>query len=215
MIPMRSVTYGDQRHTVQSIPSGETDKEFRTSNREFVVIDGHHRIAAARQHARISSKRPSILAMLVDIASPGLFVVPQHRVLGGSAFPIDGLDDTVSTSPYSRGDAVPRGAVAIVGRDVSVLVSRTDVGTGAPEDRISSVMLSEHILDRLGLWVQGFTTSEADAYTELDSGARAIAIMSDLDISDIVGTASKGLVLPEKTTCFSPKVAVGLVGVMA
>jgi uncharacterized protein (DUF1015 family) len=37
--------------------------------------------------------------------------------------------------------------------------------------------------------------------------------MGDLAMSDIVATASAGIVLPEKTTCFNPKVAVGLVGV--
>jgi uncharacterized protein (DUF1015 family) len=77
------------------------------------------------------------------------------------------------------------------------------------------VTLTDHLIEPLDLWVQGFATREADAYAELDSGACAVAIMGDLLMADIVATASAGIVLPEKTTCFSPKVAVGLVGVTA
>lgn len=214
-IPMRSVVYGDEIHSVGAMCSDATFDSQQGIDRTFVVIDGHHRIAAAQNHSRINGIHPSILAMVVDIESPGLVVVPQHRVLGGSPIDLERLGADLIALPYARGDAVPSGAVAIVGGDISVLLTRTRTGAPSPEHRISSVTLSEELVEPLGLWVQGFATREVDAYAELDRGALAVAIMGDLDISDIVATASKGLVLPEKTTCFSPKVAVGLVGVTA
>jgi len=210
---MRSVGYGDERHTVSSIPA-EFDHGLGAES-EFIVIDGHHRIAAARQHAQINGIEPSILALVVDVASPGLFVVPQHRVLGGRAVDLAMLRDDVAAEPYERGEPVPPGSVAVVGRGVSALLTVRRTATGDPTDRISSVTLTEHLLEPLDVWIQGFATREADAYAELESGACAVAIMGDLAMADIVATASAGIVLPEKTTCFNPKVAVGLVGVTA
>ncbi len=210
---MRTVMYSDERHSVAAIPPDHDHQLSETT--EFVVIDGHHRIAAVRQHAGLNGLSPSILAMVVDIDSPGLFVVPQHRVLGGHGVNIDAVPDGVSVTPYRRGDPVSGGAVAIVGSGVSALVTIDDVRAADPSSRIGSVTLDKHLLEPLDLWVQGFATREVDAYAELDSGACAVAIMGELSMADIVATASAGIVLPEKTTCFSPKVAVGLVGVTA
>lgn len=208
---MRSVAYGDEVHTVAAM-SPRCEHGFDAST-EFVVIDGHHRIAAARQHAQINGIAPSILAFVIDVESPGLLVVPQHRVLGGHDVDLGALSDDAVVSTYERGGRVPPGSVAIVGTGVSVLVSIPPTGGSEPLDRISSVSLARRLLEPLDLWVQGFATREVDAYAELESGACAVAIMGDLDMADVVATASAGIVLPEKTTCFDPKVAVGLVGV--
>jgi hypothetical protein len=102
-----------------------------------------------------------------------------------------------------------------VGEGVSVLLSVLNPRQDDLQARISSATLTNHLIDPLSLWVQGFATREVDAYAELDSGACAVAIMGDLAMSDIVATASAGIVLPEKTTCFNPKVAVGLVGMVS
>jgi len=210
---MRSVTYGSDTHTVAAVPpehSHGLDEET-----EFVVIDGHHRIAAARQHASLNAIGPSILAFVVDVESPGLFVVPQHRVLGGRVPDLNALPDHVAVAPYEPGQPVSPGSVAIVGAGVSAVMSVPGTREADPLSRISSVTLTDHLVEPLDLWIQGFATKEADAYAELESGACAVAIMGDLLMADIVATASAGIVLPEKTTCFNPKVAVGLVGVTA
>jgi hypothetical protein len=208
---MRSVMYGDEVHTVAALSPGH-DHGFDRDT-EFVVIDGHHRIAAARQHAQLNEISPSILAFVVDVESPGLFVVPQHRVLGGHDVDLARLPDSIVVSAYEKGEGVTPGSVAIVGTGVSGLVSLPGTASEEPLNRISSVTLAGHLLEPLDLWVQGFATKELDAYAEVANGACAVAIMGDLAMADIVATASGGVVLPEKTTCFSPKVAVGLVGV--
>jgi uncharacterized protein (DUF1015 family) len=208
---MRSALYGDEVHTVAAA-SPDHDHGL-SAGTDFVVIDGHHRIDAARQHARHNGMDPSILAFVVDVASSGLFVVPQHRVLGGRVVDLDAIPDHVSAAPYRRGDTVPPGSVALVGEAVSVLLWVSKPRQEDLQSSISSVTLADHLIEPLSLWVQGFATREADAYAELDSGACAVAIMGDLAMHDIVATASAGIVLPEKTTCFNPKVAVGLVGV--
>jgi hypothetical protein len=210
---MRSVMYGDECHTVAAIqPHFDHGLDPET---KFVVIDGHHRIAAARQHARLNAIAPSILALVVDVDSPGLFVVPQHRVLGGNRVDLDMVPDHVRVAPYEPGETVSPGSVAIVGPGVSAVLSISGTPPDDARSRISSVTLTDHLVEPLDLWIQGFATRETDAYAELDSGACAVAIMGDLSMADVVSTATAGIVLPEKTTCFNPKVAVGLVGVTA
>ena len=213
VMEMRSVMYGDECHRVSAI-SHRYDHGMDPET-PFVVIDGHHRIAAARQHAQLNAISPSILALVVDVNSPGLFVVPQHRVLGGHRVDLDVVPDHVRVAPYEPGETVSPGSVAIVGPGVSAVLSIPRTPPDDPRSRISSVTLTDHLVEPLDLWIQGFATRETDAYAELDSGACAVAIMGDLSMADVVATATAGIVLPEKTTCFSPKVAVGLVGVIA
>ncbi len=206
---VRSVRYGDETHQIIDV----ADVSGRFVSTEYVILDGHHRIAATLQHCEITGERPWILAMVVDTSAPGLFVEPQHRVLGGPPLEITRLAVPEDIGAYDRGQPVPPGSVAIVSQDVSVLVSPPGVRRRGALGRISSVTLEEDLLPLLDLWVEGYATREVDAYSELAAGASAVAIMGDLTITDVVDTAVDGFVLPEKTTCFNPKVAVGLVGV--
>ncbi len=207
---LRSVRYDEEVHTIRSVPSLED----RVGTEGFVVLDGHHRIAAARQHIEGTETTPSILAMVVDHRSPGLFLEPQHRVLAGRRAWFDDLPSSAVVRPYRRGERVSPGAVAIVSGDSSVVITLDVDDRSDVEDRISSLTLEGSLLGPLGMWVEGYATREADAYAELEAGARAVAIMGDLAIDDIVETARRGVILPEKTTCFNPKVAVGLVGAL-
>ncbi len=207
-VVLRQVRYDEEVHTIRSIPT-LPDSVLAA---DFVVLDGHHRIAAAKQHSERTEATPSILAMVVEDQSPGLFVEPQHRVLAGHEMSLDALPVEAVVMPYRRGDPVSPGAVAIVSDDSCVVIT---LDRGVENDvrrRISSLTLEYDILGPLGMWVEGYATREADAYAELSAGARAVAIMGDIAIEDVVSIARRGVVMPEKTTCFNPKVAVGLVG---
>ncbi len=208
-VVLRNVDYDDEVHEIVDVPNVSN----RIDSSEYVILDGHHRIAATRQHCQITGERPWILAMVVDTSAPGLFVEPQHRVLGGPPFEIEKLAASQDVAAYDRGQPVPPGSVAIVSRSVSVLVTPTGSKRRGALGRISSLTLEDDLLPVLDLWVEGYATREVDAYSELDAGARAVAIMGDLTMTDVVDTAVDGIVLPEKTTCFNPKVAVGLIGV--
>ncbi len=207
--PLRRVHYGAEIHQVDAF---ETPPDLGDGT-GYVVLDGHHRIAATRHHATVTGEPPAILAMVVDVATRGLFVEPQHRVLGGPRLDPEVLRDVGALSSYRRGERVPPGAVAIVTRDESVLVTPPESRRSGALARISSLTLQEDVLPLLDHWVEGYATREIDAYRELDAGAAGVAIMGDLTITDVVEAARDGVVLPEKTTCFNPKVAVGLVGV--
>jgi len=211
--PLRSVRYGEELHGIAAVKTSDTWVADASGEPGYVVLDGHHRIAAALQHSELTGERPWILAMVVDVSTSGLFVEPQHRVLGGESFELDTLRRVADIAPYERGQRVPPGAVAIVSRTASVLAVTSTSSRSGALSRISSLSLHEDILPVLGQWVEGYATRESDAYSELDAGACAVAIMGDLELSDVVDTARSGVVLPEKTTCFNPKVAVGLVGV--
>ncbi|GMQ94462.1 MAG: hypothetical protein BMS9Abin12_1954 [Acidimicrobiia bacterium] len=211
---LREVSYGDENHVVALLSPDVVDVADVIGENGFVVLDGHHRIAATRQHAEHAGTAPLVLAMVVDHRSPGLFVEPQHRVLAGKIASVDSLRGIAEVASYRRGEPVVSGSVAIVGRDVSVVLTIAADGWAESEQRISSLTLERELLGRLEMWVEGYATCEVDGYAELDAGAGAVAIMGELAIADIVDTARRGVVLPEKTTCFTPKVAVGLVGAL-
>lgn len=211
---LRKVSYDDESHVVSSLSPDVVDVGNVIGRDGFIILDGHHRIAATRQHAEHAGTTALVLAMVVDHRSPGLFVGPQHRVLAGQVAPFDNLRGIAEVAPYRRGEPVVPGSVAIVGRDVSVVFTIGADGRAESEQRISALTLERELLGRLDMRVEGYATREVDAYAELDAGAGAVAIMGDLAIADIVDTARRGVVLPEKTTCFNPKVAVGLVGAL-
>ncbi|NHZ71052.1 MAG: DUF1015 family protein [Proteobacteria bacterium] len=207
----RQVRYDDEVHTLSVIAPDQSVIPPAVLRGDLVILDGHHRIAAAIQHADLTSTSPSILAMVVDAASPGLFVEPQHRVLSGPPIDLTALPETATVGVFERGDVVPPGAVAIVSDTVSVVIN-VPGDRSLEEARISALTLERQLLDLLLQRVEGYATRESDAFEQLDSGANAVAIMGDLRIADVMTTARRGVVLPEKTTCFNPKVAVGLVG---
>jgi len=208
---VRSARYVDEIHSVSTIAPNQPGQALSPSGDVYVTLDGHHRIAAVMRHASHRGSKASILAMVVDSGSPGLFVEPQHRVLSGPPITSQAIPSDASVLPYRRGDPVSPGSVAIVSADLSVVVSVPDAPT-PQERRISALTLDRHLLDPLSQRVEGYATRESDAYDQLEAGANAVAIMGDLRIVDVSATAKSGIVLPEKTTCFNPKVAVGLVG---
>jgi len=208
---VRSVGYGDEVHSVSTVSRGQPGEPISPVADVYVTLDGHHRIAAVLRHASSRGTRASILAMVVDSGSSGLFVEPQHRVLSGPPIATDAISSNASVRPYRRNDPVPPGSVAIVSAEVSVVVSVPE-SRSPQEGRISALTLARYLLSPLSQRVEGYATRERDAYAQLDAGANAVAIMGDIRLSDVSATAQRGIVLPEKTTCFDPKVAVGLVG---
>ncbi len=208
---IRSARYGDEDHSVSTIAQDKPWHPLAPTEGVYVTLDGHHRIAAVTRYASHRKSKASILAMVVDSGSPGLFVEPQHRVLSGPVIRTAALPSNASVIPYRRSDPVPPGSVAIVSTDLSIVVSMPDAPT-PQEGRISALTLDRFLLEPLSQRVEGYATRESDAYGQLDAGANAVAIMGDLRIADVSATARSGIVLPEKTTCFNPKVAVGLVG---
>jgi len=208
---IRSARYGDELHSVSTIAQDQLVQPLAPSEGAYVTLDGHHRIAAVMRHASHRESKASILAMVVDSGSPGLFVEPQHRVLSGPPIRTAAVPSNASVMPYHRSDPVSPGSVAIVSADLSVVISMPDAST-PQEGRISALTLDRYLLSPLSQRVEGYATRERDAYDQLEAGANAVAIMGDLRIADVSATARSGIVLPEKTTCFNPKVAVGLVG---
>ena len=70
---------------------------------DVFIADGHHRYITARNYAQDHADEPAaqhVLVMLVAVESPGMIVLPTHRVFGGlSNAPLDQLmqsaaDDT-------------------------------------------------------------------------------------------------------------------------
>jgi len=205
---LRSVQYEGETHRVVAIDPGGIERSFPPEANSLVIADGHHRVKAIVEHAESSNQRPFALVMIVDSVDSAPVVHPQHRVLAGAVPQRPESDRDIDICPYVFGDPVPRGAVGIV--------TNSDAWLAVPRfpSLVSAAVLESHVAPTLALSIAGVATREEDAVRELERGAAAAAIMGPMSIDQIVDEAEAGRILPHKATCFSPKLAVGLVGVL-
>lgn len=205
---LRVVTYGDETHSIYALKPEDVQWPGESHDRKFVIADGHHRVQAILQHADNSGNAPLGLMIAVDTRTQGMTVEPQHRVLAGLIPKRPATSDHFDVLPFSLADGVPRGAVGIITKFDAWLMSPTfDAG-------ISAAVLTEYVAPLLGLAVSGVATRERDAVAEMAKGAAAAAIMGPITTDVVITEARGGRLLPHKATCFSPKVAVGLVGAL-
>lgn len=208
----RSAVLGDELHRVELFPAGARAAGGPTSG---VILDGHHRVEALRAFADATGASGGILTMVVEAANGGLFVEPQHRLLEGTSEAIDQLlalgteADDLPDTPTNEGD------VLIVTPERRVLLQpMPEAPKSSPARNIGAITLDDALRRTPDVWVAGYATRASDARDELGRGAPAVAIMGPLGVADVVALARAGVALPAKTTCFNPKVAVGLVGTL-
>lgn len=206
--PLRTVDYDGETHRIQALKPEDVHWPDVGRPQPFVIADGHHRVQAIIQHARDTGDRPLGLVMVVETLSPGLRVEPQHRVLAGEVPQRPVTTERFSVLPFSPTDSVPSGAVGIV--------TAQDAWLMAPRFKahISAVVLEEHVAPSLDLTIAGVATRQRDAVAEVSHGAAAAAIMGPITKDTVVAEARRGRLLPHKASCFSPKLAVGLVGAL-
>jgi uncharacterized protein (DUF1015 family) len=181
-------------------------------NLPVLIADGHHRYETALAYADevgAGSDDPArfTLALLTDLADPGLVVLPTHRVMktgiavtGGE--PTGSLEETL---------AALRGRVAAGtyrDRRFQVLPLEGDAAV---------VELHEQVIDNLpgkrdaeGLLL--YTRDAEEAVRWVDEGAGVAAFFLDApDLRQVLRLAREGKTLPQKTTYFHPKPPSGMV----
>jgi uncharacterized protein (DUF1015 family) len=177
-----------------------------------LIADGHHRYETALAHADEVGAGPDdparfTLALLTDIADPGLEVLPTHRVMrsgiavtGGE--PKGSLDETLASI---------RGRVAAGeyrGHSFQVLPL---------EGEMAVLELHRQVIDNL-LGKRGaegellYTRDPEEAVRWVDEGEGAAAFFLDApDLGQVLRLAREGKTLPQKTTYFHPKPPSGMV----
>ena len=181
------------------------------AGRQVLIADGHHRYETALAYADevgADAEDPArfTLALLTDIADPGLSVLPTHRVMksgvavtGGE--PAGSLEETLGRI---------RGRVAAGeyhGHGFQVLPL---------EGEVSVVELHEQVIDNLlgrrsAEEVLLYTRDARQAVAWVDEGVGTAAFFLDApDLGEVLRLAREGKTLPQKATYFHPKPPSGM-----
>ena len=173
-------------------------------DRQLLIADGHHRyettVAYAAEDTRPGSNR--LLVVLVSTSDPGLEIFPTHRLFAdrpdidphGIASPsLEAALAELEAEPFDRSVAVfYRGGVA-------------RVVTGEPGE------LDVELVDRFGHDGIAYTADVDDAVARVERGAVDCAfLLRPTRIEDVFERARRGVVMPQKTTYFFPKLLSGL-----
>ena len=236
---------GDQ-HSVWSISGADRFRElagvFRASR--LYIADGHHRYETAlnfrnKQRLEHPEAPPDaafnyVLMLLVDVADPGLAILPTHRLLHD----FERFDPALVTRLASRHRATPRPNRAALLAAMQEPTSGHRIGVALPDgtrftldiegsdatdpvSRLDVSVLHDEILRReLGLEPAELESERYLSYSRnvgavldrVEAGAaQAAFLLRPPAVSDVVEVARAGQVMPQKSTYFFPKPASGIV----
>jgi uncharacterized protein (DUF1015 family) len=180
--------------------------------RQILIADGHHRYETALAYADEAGAGPDdparfTLALLTDIADPGLVVLPTHRVMKA------GVAVTGGEAKESLGDTLAsiRGRVAAgayrEGR-FQVLPLEGEVPVVELHDQVVDNLLGRRSLEENLL----YTRDAEEAVRWVDEGVGVAAFFLDTpDLQQVLRLAREGKTMPQKATYFHPKPPSGMV----
>lgn len=203
---------------------------------DLLIADGHHRFESLLAQAEGSPEPPTFMAFLSSCEDPGNRLTAIHRVVDSPGFNRDNFvarcarffevrsfydEESVHTAfRAAQGHAF----VLLHGEDRLLFSLRKDAPlesvSGLPIEgplrRIEAPLLDALVVRRL-LEVEGssrirylFAQADVEAAVAADPNALGI-LLPHPRINDVLEAARADHLLPEKTTCFSPKVPNGLV----
>ena len=168
----------------------EEDPGARFADAQLLIADGHHRYETALAFHEEDGTEASawMMVVLVSTREEGLTIFPTHRL----AESVDGIRGTSIDEP---GDELP--GVVLYRRGGYELLE----GEG----------LDVEVVDALALQGVRYTPQRGEAVAAVDRGeAEAAFLLRPTRIEEVFARAREGLVLPQKTTYFFPKLTSGL-----
>jgi len=236
--------FSGQHHRVWTIRDEGLQEKIQEIFNDFTVFlaDGHHRYETALNYAREMEEKgiqgyDSVLAIMVNLYSPNLLLLPTHRVVTG----ISGLDYQTVISDLSGSFSVENWGEP-GGVDLDAFTARLkecgsehfSFGFCTPEnlylmqrkEKYNSIeeldvsLLQETVLEKcFGLTPEKVKTGDNLYYTKnsgetldlVTSGqAQAAFIMNPPTVDQIITLSKKSIRLPQKSTYFYPKLVSGL-----
>jgi uncharacterized protein (DUF1015 family) len=203
-----------ERHTLRRITDpGWLEAVCRQLAAQPVLIaDGHHRYETTLGYTQAVGGGPDAaarftLALLTDLADPGLVVLPTHRLLragvavtGGQ--PAGSLRETL---------AALRGRVAAGtyrAGEFQVLPLEGDVAVMELHRQVIDNIMGRHSPEEL----LAYTRDPEEAVRWVDAGAGVAAFFLDApDLAAVLKVAREGTTMPQKATYFYPKPPSGMV----
>ncbi len=217
------------------------------ADKNLIIADGHHRYETARAYRDaqreqgVSGTQPHDFAMmtLIGLDSPGLIVLPTHRVLFGFArlewprmraglaehfelHPVKGAPaEWLKLLEQERGTAflmaTPAGAYLL--RGISAAIERALPLLSPEELKVDVTVLHKLVLERaFGLaeedireqrHLRYFRDAQA-ACGELARGANAVFLLNAVPLPVLREVCYAGRTMPQKSTDFYPKLLSGL-----
>jgi uncharacterized protein (DUF1015 family) len=211
---VRRFQYAGERHTLRTVTDPVWIRAVgdALAAREVLIADGHHRYETTLAYSQEVDGGPDAasrftLALITDLADPGLVVLPTHRLLkagvavtGGE--PAASLEETLSAL---------RGRVAAGAyRDGRYQVLPL-------EGEVAAMELHRQVIDNvLGKRnpeeYLAYTRDPREVVRWVDSGAGVEAFLLDApDLAAVLKVAREGRTMPQKTTYFYPKPPSGMV----
>ncbi len=213
------------------------------ADKKLIIADGHHRYETARAY-RDEQRRTGaagegahdfVMMTLINMASPGLVVLPTHRVVLGVGlqdwpallkewFTVQGvtLGDAPTRALHQQHGtafimATAEGAYLL--RGIEERIARALPSLSAAERKVDVLVLHKLVLERaLSLTeedireqrnVRYFRDPEK-ALEQLWHGADAVFLVNPIPLSVLRDVCYGGKVLPQKSTDFYPKLLSGL-----
>jgi uncharacterized protein (DUF1015 family) len=248
--PVFDAALPGERHTLRPLRAAAAGR-FQEALRDerLYIADGHHRYetalayrderCAAASHWKGDEPENYVLAALIDVAEPGLVVLPIHRLLQLDALPDPAaLEDLVDTTNVGDGeaalgkltkalsDAAPMPAFGLISRDSPLQLlrvkDRRQVEALLPSDRpnewraLDVAILHGVLLPRLGFTETpdnvAFTEDAGEAYELVQRGDwDAAVLVNPTRVDQIIAVADGGERMPQKSTFFYPKLGTGIV----
>jgi uncharacterized protein (DUF1015 family) len=203
------------------------------------IADGHHRYeTAAAFAAKCREAEPGMpvpadfdytLAYMCDAASPGIELLPTHRVVAGLTAPpqsgesiaeraADGwtwvaTDDLAGAIRAARIRNGTHHAFAMrLENESGMLIRPHSDAIPSPRERLDVVVLEQEILTPLGITGENVTYTRDVEYVDASvrTGEAQIGIvLNSMPVADVLAVADAGEIMPQKSTYFFPKVPTG------
>lgn len=210
---VREFAFEGQQHVLRTIddPAWQARVHAFFARRPVLIADGHHRyetmLAYAKERGGADDAASHFtLALLTDLADPGLQVVATHRVLTGGV-PVTGGEPADSLT-----EVLQR-----VEHDVAAGYYRDGRFQVLPlEGRVAALELHRQVIDNL-LGKRdpeqhlAYTRDAEEAVRSVDEGrGDAAFFLGPPDLEAVLAAAREGTTMPQKTTYFAPKPPTGM-----
>jgi uncharacterized protein (DUF1015 family) len=197
------------------------------SAKPVVIADGHHRYAISRTYRdeqRASTGRADLASELTfayvgELVEEQLSVAAIHRLISGvpdwallqSFAPLFDMIPAGVVGPSHAREVVERGAMCLVHSDGhgTYMVPRPECFKGVRD--LDSARL-EHALTRVPTFDLSYQHGVTNIVAAVTAGqASAGVLLRPVSVAEIRRTADEGLLMPPKSTFFTPKLRTGLV----
>jgi uncharacterized protein (DUF1015 family) len=210
---VREFVFEGRQHVLRTIDDPAWQARVHTffAERPVLIADGHHRyetmLAYAEERGGADDAASHFtLALLTDLADPGLRVVATHRVLTGGV-PVTGGEPAASLE-----EVLQR-----VDHDVAAGYYRDGRFQVLPlEGSVAALELHRQVIDNL-LGKRdpeqhlAYTRDAEEAVRSVDEGrGDAAFFLGPPDLEAVLAGAREGTTMPQKTTYFAPKPPTGM-----